>query len=212
MADWRDLLFGRGPLTKAAQQGGATPTTPPPAQPAGIDVGALAQQQAARQLGTPLASNDPRDFSERYNTSVPENRQGALTRWATGEAGKTGRNPLNDRYDYDVNGYFLSGAGNDPRGHGPDTFKKPNHPTFSEESMYSGPPGKNPVGGRWIATPGADFFEPTAANRRYQTQEELQSYFNREEPKVTLLNPPGMPPLPGSLSEAARKRGQESGR
>ena len=46
--DWRDMLFGRGALQKAAQTGDTQPT-PQAAQPAGIDVRALAQAQADQQ-------------------------------------------------------------------------------------------------------------------------------------------------------------------
>jgi hypothetical protein len=50
-------------------------------------------------------------------------------------------------YDYDVNGYFLSGQGTSPNGHMTDQFKKPNHPTFSDESIYSSLTGTKP--GSW---------------------------------------------------------------
>jgi len=41
-------------------------------------------------------------------------------------------------YDYDLRGAFKAGLTPDPQtGHWPDTFKKPNHPTFSVESKYA---------------------------------------------------------------------------
>jgi hypothetical protein len=39
--------------------------------------------------------------------------------------------------DYDLRGAFLDGARPDPCGHWPDRFKKPNHPSFSVESIYA---------------------------------------------------------------------------
>ena len=47
MADWRDFLFGRKALGQAA--GEPPQNTPPPAQPSGINVEALAQAQADQE-------------------------------------------------------------------------------------------------------------------------------------------------------------------
>lgn len=47
--------------------------------------------------------------------------------------------------DYDLRGAFKANVTPDPAsGHWPDTYKKPNHPTFSDESVYAkqGNPGK----------------------------------------------------------------------
>jgi hypothetical protein len=46
--------------------------------------------------------------------------------------------PKDSGYDYDLRGAFKAGLTPDPKtGHWPDTFKKPNHPTFSNESIYA---------------------------------------------------------------------------
>ena|SRR2546430_14681731 len=46
--------------------------------------------------------------------------------------------PKDSGADYDLRGAFKAGLTPDPKtGHWPDTFKKPNHPTFSNESMYA---------------------------------------------------------------------------
>ena len=53
--------------------------------------------------------------------------------------------PNDSGEDYDLRGAFKAGLKPSPEsGHWPDTFKKPNHPTFSEESIYApfGKPGK----------------------------------------------------------------------
>ncbi len=52
--------------------------------------------------------------------------------------------PYDSGEDYDLRGAFQAGAQPDPKtGHWPDTWKKPNHPTFSVESKYAkqGKPG-----------------------------------------------------------------------
>lgn len=46
--------------------------------------------------------------------------------------------PKDSGADYDLRGAFKAGLQPDPEtGHWPDTFKKPNHPTFSDQSMYA---------------------------------------------------------------------------
>jgi hypothetical protein len=46
--------------------------------------------------------------------------------------------PNDSGMDYDLRGAFKAGLTPDPQtGHWPDTFKKPNHPTFSNQSIYA---------------------------------------------------------------------------
>jgi hypothetical protein len=46
--------------------------------------------------------------------------------------------PNDSGYDYDLRGAFKAGVTPDPdTGHWPDTYKKPNHPTFSNQSIYA---------------------------------------------------------------------------
>src|SRR6266849_6500039 len=52
--------------------------------------------------------------------------------------------------DYDMRGYFKANPDVMPNAEGqhyPDTYKKPNHPTFSDESIYHGQAGNQ--GGTW---------------------------------------------------------------
>lgn len=56
--------------------------------------------------------------------------------------------PHDSGFDYDYRGAFRAGLTPDPiSAHWPDTFKKPNHPTFSNESMYA--PLRPDLAGRW---------------------------------------------------------------
>lgn len=86
--------------------------------------------------------------------------------------------PNDSGADYDLRGAYKAGLTPDPaRGHWPDTFKKPNHPTFSDQSQYSGKDGN--VGGHW----GDDnSFTPSATNLQQHSPEELQQYFKKTEP------------------------------
>lgn len=122
------------------------------------------------------------DFTDKYNTPIPPERQKDFDAYVSRETHKPGgKNPLIDRYDYDVNGDFLAGAKKDARGHGDDQFKKPNHSTFSEESQYNGREGY--VGGRW--TPKG--YEPSQTNLQFKSQPQLKRYFQKYEKETPLL-------------------------
>lgn len=163
---------------------------PMPTTPQGAFAGTLtAPPQPVPTMVPPRT--DPLDYSAQYNTPIPTQRQAEFDRWIADQIRTTGRNPLHDRYDYDVNGYFLSGAAKDSRGHGTDLFKKPNHPTFSNESQYHGINGLH--GGRWITTPGGTFYEPSPLNIQLHGAEKLRRYFQQVEPETQLLPPPLSP-------------------
>lgn len=67
--------------------------------------------------------------------------------------------PRDSGDDYDFRAAFNAGIKPDPiTGHWPDTFKKPNHPTFSNESIYAKGENANKAG-RWD---GDKFIPPTA--------------------------------------------------
>lgn len=120
------------------------------------------------------------DLTKQYNTPIPPERQKAFDSWLA----KSGK--AKDYYDYDVQGYWLSGAANDPRGHGSDEFKKPNHPTFSVDSKYSTPqlPGGIWTDKGFIAHP---------SNFIHQTPDDLKAYFKQVEPGSLLYLPPNAP-------------------
>lgn len=67
-----------------------------------------------------------------------------------------GRNVLRDLSDYDLFGYLMNNQV-DAR-HGTDTYKKPSHPSFSNESKYS-KPGRE--GGEWSGTDQRPVFTPS---------------------------------------------------
>lgn len=77
-----------------------------------------------------------------YDTKLPRWEEDAFRGWAyaNGFADQT--------HDYDLRGAWRAGARANQDGHWPDRWKKPNHPTFSEESIYHGVDGH--VGGRWV--------------------------------------------------------------
>ncbi len=94
-----------------------------------------------------------------------------------------------DKYDYDMQGWLKDHPNEEikPGVHFPDTYKKPNHPTFSDESKYHGQDGTS--GGHWGKEDGKDTFTPGETNMNYHTKKELEDYFAKHEPDVKLKWP-----------------------
>lgn len=125
---------------------------------------------------------DANDLSSMYNTELTPDDEAAYQAWAT-KAGRTG-----DVYDYDMRGAWKAGAGQAENGHYPDTYKKPNHPTFSRESQYSGQDGF--VGGEWVeGKDGAWIYKASPSNLHWRNAQQLQEYFNQAEPDTQLQLP-----------------------
>jgi hypothetical protein len=97
---------------------------------------------AAPKGKAPAARAEGPDLSTKYNTPIAPTQRKAYNEWLSTLAPKQ-----RSLYDYDLQGAFLAGATPSENGHLPDTFKKPNHPTFSDQSQYAGAPGARP--GHW---------------------------------------------------------------
>jgi hypothetical protein len=66
-----------------------------------------------------------------FETTLTDSEEQSFNDWKTKYA------PNDSGADYDLRGAFKAGLTPDKAtGHWPDTFKKPNHPTFSPESIY----------------------------------------------------------------------------
>lgn len=85
-----------------------------------------------------------------YVTKLSKDDEAKFTKWKRRYA------PNDSGEDYDLRGAFRAGVTPAANGHWPDTFKKPNHPTFSEESVYSQRDPSLPAG-RWD---GENFLPP----------------------------------------------------
>lgn len=125
---------------------------------------------------------DPMDFSAVYNTTLTPEEEAEYEAWANG-VGRAG-----DVYDYDLRGAWKEGTVRSMEGHFPDTFKKPNHPTFSDESIYNGVDGYQ--GGHW-SEEGPDTnswtFTPGETNLKFRDSDQLVNYFNEAEPEAKLI-------------------------
>lgn len=129
--------------------------------------------------------SDPRDFTGRYNTALPDDVEKMFGAWVIDESKRQGRNVANDMYDYDLRGMWNAGAGfGGGNGHATDQWKKPNHPTFSNQSIYHGVDGFQ--GGHWQNGSGGGLQYVASPTNTYSPQE-LQQYFQRVEPDVQLI-------------------------
>ena len=123
-----------------------------------------------------------------YNTPLSPEEQDKYQAWAK----QGGKDPAKEEADYDLPGYFKSGGQLGVGGAGEhltDQFKKPNHPTFSEESQYHGMGGEE--GGKWEPLPNDKehySFTPGKSNMEYWGAQGLQDYFDKYEKgnKLTL--------------------------
>lgn len=125
----------------------------------------------ANKLGR--SSEDPLDYTNKFNTELTPQEKTEYDK----------RFSAKDSYDYDMQGWFKANPGVEPNGagvHYPDTFKKPNHPTFSNESQYSTGEFE---GGKWNKQDDGTFsFTPGKTNMDLHGADKLKDYFNRIEP------------------------------
>src|SRR5258705_8910747 len=124
---------------------------------------------------------DPLNYTGNYNTSLSPTEQADYdTKFSKG-----------DSYDYDMQGWYKANPDVSPNAEGvhyPDTFKKPNHPTFSDQSQYATDEFQP---GSWGNENGKDTFTPGGTNLMLHGSEKLQQYFQKTEPNVDLRMPLG---------------------
>lgn len=117
-----------------------------------------------------------------YDTKLTPAEEAAFQAWKQQYA------PRDTGVDYDLRGAFKADVKPEAeRGHLPDTFKKPNHPTFSDQSQYS---KGDTIGGQWLEKDGKTAFVPSEHNLKQTPPDKLREYFNRVEPDVILVLPP----------------------
>lgn len=121
-------------------------------------------------------------MADSFDTQLTPEEEAQFQQWA--EA--TGRS--NDTLDYDLRGAWKAGIRPNQRGHLPDTYKKPNHPTFSSESQYSNP---DMSGGEWVpgATKDSWVFQASPYNMSQHSIQDLEDYFRRVEPGSQVIFP-----------------------
>lgn len=126
------------------------------------------------------------DFSNLYNTKLTPAQEVLFQNWLKEQSGKQDRDISNDLQDYDLRGAYAQDLQRSDNGHLPDTFKKPNHPTFSDQSQYNGV--DNMTGGSWGQTDqGKDTFTPSPSNLKMGDTGQLMDYFKNREPDSDLI-------------------------
>lgn len=129
-----------------------------------------------------------------YTTQLNDAQEAAYQQWKA-------RLPpnLQNEADYDLRGAFQANSQQAANGHLPDTYKKPNHMTFSDESQYSTP---QMPGGHW-SDAGNDkwAFWASPTNIQQHPINEIARYFREAEPDSTFIAPSNW-----SLRNAPRKR------
>ena len=157
------------------------------------------------------------DFTNQYNTALPPEQEAKFQEWAKTAKNGAGGSVMNDLPDYDVRGRWQQleamppqerAVAEAPGAHGPDTWKKPSHITFSNESRYHGVDGHE--GGTWGKTGGQDNFTPGATNLAIHSRQGLSTYFQQHEPGIILNLPPEQPPALSAYRPPAPQAGGQS--
>lgn len=87
--------------------------------------------QAKALTGPERLSGRPAGVDANFNTLLTDSQEAKFQEWKAKYA------PKDSGEDYDLRGAFKAGLTPGKNGHWPDTFKKPNHETFSDESKYA---------------------------------------------------------------------------
>lgn len=126
----------------AGIRNGSTPAAPanpspvgnPPTQvgkPAAAAAPAIPAEVPAKVPAIPAKPAAAAPKLGKYDTALTPDEETKFQAWKTANA------PKDSGEDYDLRGAFKAGVKPAANGHWPDTFKKPNHPTFSSDSKYA---------------------------------------------------------------------------
>jgi hypothetical protein len=172
--------------SKAKENDAAAAAAPaPPPIPQLEMVPSAVESAGTKKTEKPIPFKSP-DFTSSFNSKMNEQEGSDFKMWLMDEFKDTGKDWKKDMADYDVQGFFK--AGETLRGgHGTDKYKKPSHPTFSNESIYSGsrtPDGKGQyIGGQWGREGDRDTYTPHQSmfDNGTHNKDIMQKYFDAEE-------------------------------
>lgn len=146
------------------------------------DINAQITALHAKAVGTVVPAEPP-DLTGKFNTPLTAAEQPEYEAWLKAK----GIDSAKATFDYDMQGAFKAQAAQADNGHFPDTFKKPNHPTFSDQSQYS--TARTP-GGTWAQNGDKWEFKASPYNLTAYSASDLQNYFATREPGSTVTLPP----------------------
>jgi len=117
----------------------------------------VADQSDTYNRAVPATEDNP-FYKINFNTPLSATEEKGYNAFVPTFSNLIGRDVGMDEHTYDTRGWWKSGQweGARPGLHGPDTWKKPNHPSFSNESIYHGAPmpkGGTFQGGSWDQNP-----------------------------------------------------------
>jgi hypothetical protein len=115
---------------------------------------------------------DKRDYTSKYNTPLSNEEVTQFLDWVN----KNGRS-LEELRDYDLAGVYKDSLTPNGNNQLSDKYKKPNHFTFSDQSIYNGKEGL--YGGSWAEQPDGSYTYIVRDNM--YSPKELAAYFRRAE-------------------------------
>jgi hypothetical protein len=122
----------------------------------------------------PPQRRNPSDQTENYNTALTPSEETAFQAWRDSLP-----SDLQNTRDYDLRGAWKANAQAAGNGHLPDTWKKPNHITFSDGSIYASP--QNPPG-QWEQSPDQTWtYTAPPTFDRYHSADDILNYFQAFE-------------------------------
>lgn len=141
--------------------------------------------------------SDNYHYIQNFNTKLTPKEEEMFQQWAEEESIKSGRDKFRDLEDYDLKGAWKEiqqgSMSEDDRGHLGDKYKKPNHPTFSDQSVYHNTKdpktGAKYEGGTWGKENDKDTFTPSNHVLKMHGADGLTGYFGDVEPDVLLKLP-----------------------
>ena len=154
--------------------------------------------ERVKKKGLRAAQLPPEDlfFRQAFNTQLSPDEEQEFRRWALTNK----RDPDMETIDYDLRGFWKEGGAFGENGHATDRYKKPNHPTFSVESMWhntKSPSGTTYVGGTWnspdpVSGRRGSFSPSIEMLRTTHPPAFLARYMKEREPDYDLLLPRGL--------------------
>lgn len=133
--------------------------------------------------------DDSYHYITSFNTKLSSKEEEKFQAWVAQESEKAGYDKMMDLENYDLRGAWKEmqkgTMSEDERGHLGDKYKKPNHPTFSDQSVYHNKKdpktGRVYKGGSWMQENGMDVYVPSKHVMDMQGRDNLLDYFRQVE-------------------------------
>lgn len=147
-----------------------------------------------------ISQSSTQSDEQKYTTNLSPAEEKQYQQWRQKLPGE-----LKNDKDYDLRGQFKENPNVKPSEnlHFQDTYKRPNHITFSDQSQYHDP-NNGIIGGHWGVVNGKDVFYASKRNiDNAGGWDKLQNYFKTYEPNIKLIapKPDGTPNLQNNIEK-----------